>query len=385
MRVLIDAYFLGRPFGYGRVVGELCRALGRGVGSHEFIAAVTQDVELSDLPNYSNVTYVQIPKTNFVNWEQQRIPRLAKRLGCDVIHFPYNTCAAFTHKIPKVVTVHDLLFLSQAVPLRNIKGRIALSYWKNNFRYLSRYADEVISVSETTAQDLQRDFRLKSTVIYNTVDGFTSLPVHRSEGPRYLLHRGSTQEYRNTGRVIEAYRQVAALAPDVELRIIGVPTGADIWNVSDLPLVRFLDRVTDLELANLYANASCVIAVSTTEGFCLPIIEAFGFDVPVVASGANPMNEIAGGAALIADPDSVDEIADRVAQVVTVDGVAQSLVEKGRDRRTAFASDLIARQHVEVYQRAAAVRAEASEVAGPRIDPTNVVNEANRPVSTGRS
>ena len=384
MRVLLDAYFLGRPFGYGRVVGELCRALGRSPGFHEFVAAVTDEIDTDDLPQYPNVTYVPVPKTNFVNWEQRRIPALAKAMNCDVIHFPYNTCAAFTYKIPKVVTVHDLIFLSQTASFRNPKGKIALAYWKNNFRYLSRYANEVISVSETTARDLQTDLNLKSSTIYNTVDGFTSLPVTRAPGPRYLLHRGSTQEYRNTGRVIEAYRKIADTLPDVELRIIGVPTGPEIWNVSDLPRVQFLDRVTDLELANLYANASCVIAVSTAEGFCLPIIEAFGFDVPVVASGANPMCEIAGGAALIADPDSVDEIADRIEQILTIDGMAQSLIEKGRDRRAAFSSELIARQHVEVYQRAAASTAKVSKGSSLRREAASLANRHAGSVSSGR-
>ena len=58
MRVLIDAYFLGRPFGYGRVVGELCRALGRSAGFHEFVAVVTQDVDLGELPSYPDITYI---------------------------------------------------------------------------------------------------------------------------------------------------------------------------------------------------------------------------------------------------------------------------------------------------------------------------------------
>ena len=63
------------------------------------------------------------------------------------------------------------------------------------------------------------------------------------------------------------------------------------------------------------------------------------------------MCEIAGGAALIADPHSVEAIADRLRQVLTSD-VAASLVKKGRERRRAFSSSVIARQHVDSYERA---------------------------------
>lgn len=351
LKILIDAYHYGRPFGYGRVVGELCRALRMHGQDHEIYAAIRSDVVLDEAGQTDNFRFVPMPVTNFVKWEQYQIPALAQSLQCDVIHFPYNTCAAITRGIAKVVTVHDLLFLYHYPSMRNPHSWIAASYLRNAFKRLTRRADEIISVSHTTASALRQEYGLTSSVIYNTAEGFTSLPVTRSAGPRYVFHRGSTAEYRNTAKVIEAYRQVVRNVPGLELRIMGVPHGATVWDVADLPGVQFLGRLSDEELANLYANASCLLAVSTMEGFCLPIIEAFGFDVPVVASSADPMCEIAGGAALIADPHSVEAIADRLTQALTSE-VAESLVEKGRQRRAVFASGLIARQHLESYERA---------------------------------
>ena len=287
MKILIDAYHYGRPFGYGRVVGELCRALGLHASDHEFIAAVRSGTDLGDIEQTDRFRFEVLPATNFINWEQRQIPALARSLKCDVIHFPYNTCAAFTGSIAKVVTVHDLIFLYHYPSLRNPHTWVAASYRRNGFKQLTRRADEIISVSHTTASALQREFDMPSSVIYNTAEGFTSLPVTQSNGARYAFHRGSTAGYRNTAKVIEAYRQVVPSAPDLGLWIMGVPDGANVWDVSDLPGVRFLGRVSDEELASLYANASCLLAVSTMEGFCLPIIEAFGFDVPVVASAAD--------------------------------------------------------------------------------------------------
>jgi glycosyltransferase involved in cell wall biosynthesis len=353
-RVLIDGYFLEKPYGFGRFIGELCCALGRYGTGFEFVVAVPARVPVSELPAYPNLKWHQAPNANFMVWEQGTMPRLARSLSCDAIHFPYNTRAFYTHSIPTVTTVHDLLFLRESPPVKNHKDYIASQYTKWVFRTCTRRSKMVVSVSETTRKALNA-FGIEARTVYNTVDDFVSASrrndvARPASGRRYILHRGGIMAHRNTARVIEAFRAVRGLLPDVDLRVVGAPDGRERWRTThDEDTIQFLPRVSDEELAALYAGSSCVLATSLEEGFGLPIIEGFGFGIPVITSDLDPMREVAGGAAVLVNPRNGAEIGSAVASILSNAALARTLVEKGRARMETFSSAHMAAQMDEVY------------------------------------
>jgi len=106
-----------------------------------------------------------------------------------------------------------------------------------------------------------------------------------------------------------------------------------------------------LRLASLYAGSSGVVAASLLEGFCLPIVEAFGFGSPVITSNINPMMEIAGGAALLVDPHSVEDITEAMLRIASDKTLAKDLAAKGRSRLSAFASSSVAAELLDLYRR----------------------------------
>jgi glycosyltransferase involved in cell wall biosynthesis len=350
-RILIDGYFLQKPYGFGRFIHELCRSIGSHDSEHEFIVATSSRVDVQSLPSYRNITWHSLPEQNFVLWEQFAIPRLARHLSCSVIHFPYNTRAVVTGNIPTVTTVHDVIFLDDAVPLSKVKPWIVSQYSKGVFKLATGKSDAVVSVSDTTRQALGR-LGVKATTVYNTVDGFLALlpeaPVNSEQ--RYILHRGGYAAHRNTERIIHAFRKVRGKIPDVELWIVGAPKGADVWGVHADEAVRFLPRLSDADMARTYAASTCVIAASLLEGFGLPIIEGFGFGAPVITSNLDPMQEVAGGAALLVDPQDVDALENAMVSIISNTELAGSLVEKGRRRIQDFASKRVAEQMNLVYQ-----------------------------------
>lgn len=355
LRVLIDGYFIEKPYGFGRFIGELCQALGNSGSSMEFIVAVPDRVDAAALLKYPNITWHSVPNANFVIWEQFIVPRLARRLLCDVIHFPYNTKSLNTYSIPAVTTVHDILFLNDKVSMRIPKDYIAARYAKLIFQTATRRSAAIISVSKTTERALL-GLGVKSRTVYNTVDGFTAKfkpGVKAIEGRPYFLHRGGYSSHRNTLRVIQAFQETHAALGDVDLKIIGAPLGVERWQTQGDPSIQFLPRVTDQELATLYSESACVVATSLEEGFCLPIIEGFGFGVPVITSNVDPMREIAGAAAILVNPASVAEIGRAMASVVTDATLARSLVERGHNRMREFSSVRVAEQMIEVYSESA--------------------------------
>jgi glycosyltransferase involved in cell wall biosynthesis len=84
------------------------------------------------------------------------------------------------------------------------------------------------------------------------------------------------------------------------------------------------------------------------------VLEAMACGCPVVASGVGSIPEVAGGAALLVDPESVEDIAASIASVWNGDPVRADLVRRGLERARSFTWDRAARATVAVYDAALA-------------------------------
>ncbi|OQX76890.1 MAG: hypothetical protein B6D61_08095, partial [Bacteroidetes bacterium 4484_249] len=72
------------------------------------------------------------------------------------------------------------------------------------------------------------------------------------------------------------------------------------------------------------------------EGFGIPIVEAFYAETPVITSNVTSMPEIAGDAALLVDPFSVESISDAMLRISSDKELQKGLIKKGRERRELF-------------------------------------------------
>lgn len=351
--ILIDGFLLGKKSGFGRFIFELCHALGTSKTDLRFDVAVPESVDDAALKKYPNIEYLKIREFIFPIWEQFVIPYLAFKRKYSFVHFPYSTSALLVPASRRVVTVHDLTFLNRNAE-RDLKASVIHAYYENAFNFSTKSAKKIISVSDTT-KDALSGINLNSETIYNTVDAFLSLSNKinlQTNKEKYFLHRGSpAANHRNTDRVIEAFLSKTELYENYKLKIFGVGKGHGRWGGSEAQGIEFLDRVTDEDLAKIYSNALAVVAPSILEGFCLPIIEGFGFGTAVITSRIDPMREIAGGAAILVDPLSVPEIADAMVQLTLDSQTSVDWIEKGRARIQAFSSATVAAQLLDSYQR----------------------------------
>ena len=95
----------------------------------------------------------------------------------------------------------------------------------------------------------------------------------------------------------------------------------------------------DAELATLYRGALAVVLPSLYEGFGLPIVEAMTFGKPIVTSSVSSMPEVAGDAALLVDPTSVESIAEGLRSIVFDEKLRVQLAENARKRSPIFSWD----------------------------------------------
>jgi glycosyltransferase involved in cell wall biosynthesis len=101
-------------------------------------------------------------------------------------------------------------------------------------------------------------------------------------------------------------------------------------------LVHFTGIVLEEKLPSLYRGAEALIFPSLYEGFGLPILEAMACGTPVVTANITAMPEVAGNAALLVDPTSVEQIASAMARIASDSSLRQELRENGSARAAQF-------------------------------------------------
>lgn len=266
-------------------------------------------------------------------WYRARIPlplQVLARARADIVYSPDFT-APPSGRTPRIVTIHDLAF--EICPERAPAGLR---------RYLQAVvprhvasAARVIAVSETTRADLIELYGVepsKIAVAPNGVDErfFSAQPLTAGERmslglpERYILTVGTLEPRKNHVTLFRAM-DILGAGFDYTLVVAGRP-GWETAPILDAaaPLVqtgrvRLLDYVPERLLPGLYAGARCLVYPSWYEGFGLPVLEALAAGIPVVASTAPALKEVAGACARYGDPASAEEIAQAI-----IDAVADS-------------------------------------------------------------
>ncbi|QQG44313.1 MAG: glycosyltransferase family 4 protein [Candidatus Roizmanbacteria bacterium] len=94
--------------------------------------------------------------------------------------------------------------------------------------------------------------------------------------------------------------------------------------------------VKDEELISLYKNAVANILVSRDEGFGFSYFEAASQGTPSILSDISIFHETAADAALFADPNNPQDIADKINELFTNKEFAQKLGNKAKHRTLSF-------------------------------------------------
>jgi glycosyltransferase involved in cell wall biosynthesis len=102
--------------------------------------------------------------------------------------------------------------------------------------------------------------------------------------------------------------------------------------------VIFTGRINDEDLVKYLSSSAGLVYVPFFEGFGIPIIEAFNCEVPVITSNTSSMPEVAGNAALFANPHDVNSIADKMQILFLNPELSVDLISKGKLRAKDFSS-----------------------------------------------
>ena len=268
-------------------------------------------------------------------------------------------------KTPQIAVFHDINFehFPQDFP------RLALWHYKKFFPKYAKKAAKIITVSEFSKQDIVENYHVepeKISVAYNGAnEGFKPLPEEEKNnirnkytaGYQYFMFVGSLHPRKNLARLFPAYDLFKeCTGSDVKLLIVGEkrwwtePIQKAYESMVHKDDVVFVGHLQIDELQRVTAAALASVYVSYFEGFGIPIVEAYKCDVPVITSNVTSMPEVAGDAALLVDPFSIESISSAL-ELVMDENVRNSLIEKGRIRRNDFSWDKAAEQWFSVIKK----------------------------------
>ncbi|KRB79876.1 group 1 glycosyl transferase [Sphingomonas sp. Root710] len=240
-----------------------------------------------------------------------------------------------------IYTVHDAIpithpALSQIDPARHRRLLAALA----------GSAEHLLTVSEAARRDIIAALGCRPDIISACLPGVevsagdAPLPPGLAAGG-YMLFAGSVEPRKNLVRLVEAYRDSGATLPLVI-------AGPDGWRADEItpfldarPFVIRLPYVDRRTLMALMANARALLFPTITEGFGLPIIEAMQLGTPVLTARGGAAEEVAGGAALLADPLSVAELTAQIARLAD-DDLLTELSKAGLARGAHFTATAFA-------------------------------------------
>lgn len=286
-------------------------------------------------------------------WYEISIPRVLKKIEPDVFISP-DAFLSLSSKYPDLIVIHDLNFEHFPKHMPWI--------WRKYYRYFTpRYAKKatrIATVSRFSKSDIVEQYSVdpeKVDVVYNgSSDKFR--PVSEAEkketkskytdGCDYFVFVGALNPRKNLANIFKAFDRFKS---NKKSTIKFAVVGEKMYWTDDIKSaygmmhhksdVIFTGRLEPDELSKVVGSSTALVYTSFFEGFGIPIVEAFNAEVPVITSNVTSMPEIAADAALLVDPDSLEQISDAMNEISGNTKLAISLVEKGKLRREDFTWD----------------------------------------------
>lgn len=309
MRIVVDVAPLSHP---RTGVGNYIRGSLRGIaeaGGAELVAFAPASGEgrrlieaaLDGIPAERRLPVLPAAHAVRTLWSRAGFPPVERIVGAlDVFHFGDWMYPPQRGGIRSTM-IHDL------VPLRFpdwVHGRTRRMHGAK-YRHAAQACDVVMVNSKYTGDDVAERLGVDPGTIHVAYPGVGE--EFTPEGPRadgdYVLAVGTLEPRKNIGNAVAAAQRLG-----VELRVVG-PRG---WGGVEARGATWIEYPRDDELPALYRGASAFVYPSRFEGFGIPVLEAMACGAPCVVSSHPSLDEAAGDAAVRADPDDVDAIADAI-------------------------------------------------------------------------
>lgn len=366
MRIAVNTRFLlpNKLEGIGRFTFEIVSRMVINHPKDEFIFFFDRPFD----PKYifaKNITPVVLfPPTRhpllIVSWFEWAVRRALKKYKAEVFFSP-DGFMSLSSSVKTVIVTHDLAYKHSSGKVNRV---VQIFYEFFTPKYLAK-AKEIITVSEFTKNDISHFFpsvKDKISVVYNSCnENYKPISLEEravilqkySDGKPYFMYVGAVHPRKNVHRLIAAFDQFKnATNSDFKLIIVGNfawKTGEVLTAYNNATFkndIVMLGYIPEDILPNIIGAAYALTYLSLFEGFGLPIVEAMNCEIPIITANVASMPEVGGDAVLLADPYSIDDIAEKMRWLYEDKNLYFNLIEKGKLQKNKFNWD---RSANEVY------------------------------------
>lgn len=357
--------------GQGIYIRELCDALFDLDRRNEYVALYWNEAQRGRYRDRPNVREVVVPGTQKLLWDQVLVPRAARRERLDVL-FHHKFSIPLAAPCPTVVQQRGTEYWSHPEFYSGWSGRVDQIYNRVMIPLYCRRASRVLTNSDTLGDELVRHAgvpRSKLRTVYAAADerfrpiaDKAALARARERyglpGQPYLLmvvkgHQIQGQiggkaltPRKNVTVALEAYGRMrdradteGRVAPPLVILGIGIAERLApevVREFTDPSAVYAPGFVEFGDMPEVYSMARALVFPSRYESFGIPLVEAMACGCPLITSTTSACPEVAGGAALLVDPDDVDGLAAAMQRVAFDDGLVHELRELGLRRAGSF-------------------------------------------------
>ena len=307
----------------------------------------------------------------------QRVVRRFQRRNAfddyDVVHDNQSLgpgLLTLQERLPVVATIHHPVTIDRKIAIRSaptLMRRYGQWRWYLFLRLqmqVARRLDRILTVSDASSSDLQRDYGLEADrmrVVGNGInlDVFGPLPGIERRADRLITILSADSPLKGFPHLLDALAMLRRRHPTLRLTVIGSPglkspTQRRMAELGVRDMVEFTGKVTAEEIARQYAEATIAVVPSLYEGFGFPAGEAMACEVPVVSSRAGALPEVLGSdgrCGLLVAPGSGAALAEGIEALLADPERQRAMGAAGRKRVEAlFTWRRAAERTVAVYR-----------------------------------
>jgi glycosyltransferase involved in cell wall biosynthesis len=248
-----------------------------------------------------------------------------------------------------VTTFHDLFVMTADYSSAEFRARFS-----EQARQAAERSDLIIAISRFTATQVEELLKVEPSRIRVIPHGARA-PLHLSPAREDLvLMVGAVQKRKNVARLVKAFERMPA---GWKLALAGSAAGygaaEELRAVEESPRrrdIEVLGYIPAAALEDLFSRARIFAFPSLDEGFGMPVLDAMARGVPVISSRRSAIPEVAGDAALLVDPEDVEELGVALNRLAADEALRQDLARKGRERAAEFTWEAAVESTWNVYQ-----------------------------------
>jgi len=266
---------------------------------------------------------------------------------CDLWIFPAQDVLTYALPAPTVGVIHDLMHRHET-RFPEVGSRSIVRRRDRHYRNLCTHARAILVDSQVGQGHVEAAYAIDSSRIH-VLPYVAPEYMHQQQTPedfdvryelpnQFIFYPAQFWEHKNHVRLLHALAAVRPMLPDLHLVLVGSEKNAlasvrrTIEQLQLADRVHVLGYVPDRDMPVFYRRALALVMPTFFGPTNIPPLEAMSVGCPMAISNIYAMPDQVGEAALLFDPNSVEEISETIRRLATDAALRERLSAAARCR-----------------------------------------------------